>query len=280
MSDSDNKPETDSQSYLADLFSRIYRKNRVAKTIIPVAAGTAVAGCNGLNSEVIMPETPVPCDGNNPGNGPINTDFQQIIDKEPKSRFTRMDESNQFDWLVIALASSGLHRKNAPKAIINLLQQNSRFCFAFPVNMMEHSLQTATRAVLANAGDDLILAALLHDMAIPISYPGHAQISAAIIRPYVSDAAYKAVLHHEEFALAHYGNAVGEPTDMRYAYQAEDWFETAVTLVDEWIQVSYDPGFSSYPLEEFIPLIEDTFKPHDASIMEMTMDDCFIESTP
>lgn len=258
--------------------------NRVAvlaAAAIPLAAGGGIVGCQpGESSRVILPAAPEACGIDNPVCCEQSTAFQQIIDNENKTEFTRMDESGQLDWLTISRASDNLHSLNTPQSLINLLRQNQRYCLGFPINVMEHCLQTATRAVQDNANDEMVLAALLHDVGIAISYHGHAQIAAAIIRPFVSEAIYKSVLHHHEFELAHYGQWVGEPTDMRTLFESESWYDTAVNFVDHWVQVSYDPNFDSLPLEAFLPLIEQTFSLHDPAITQLTMTDCFIETTP
>lgn len=188
-----------------------------------------------------------------------------------------MDWSTLFDWLVIANSTSKLHEINTHRAIINLLNQCARYSFGMRVNVLQHCLQTATRAARANASDELVLAALLHDVGIAISYPGHAQISASIIRTFVSEAVYKTVLHHHEFELAHYGHRIGQSTRMRNLYLNEHWYATAAKFVDEWVQVSYDPGYDSYPLQEFIPLIKREFAEFSPEKMEVTMKDCFRE---
>ena len=257
--------------------------NRIGKAAAAVALGAVGAGAAGeaaawslFNpSRVIMPDPPAPCAG---VCGPQATEFQTIIDNEAKTLFRRMDRSTFLDWLVIANSSSKLAEINTHKAVINLLRQCARYSFGMPVNTLQHCLQTATRAARANASDELVLGALLHDVGIAISYPGHAEISASIIRTFVSETVYKTVLHHNEFELAHYGHRIGESTTMRDLYIHEPWYATAAKFVDEWVQVSYDPNYDSYPLQEFRPLIKSAFAPFDPATMEVTMNDCFRET--
>ncbi|MCC1495328.1 HD domain-containing protein [Alcanivorax sp. 1008] len=255
--------------------------NRLGKAAAGLAVGAVGLGATGEAaawfwnpSRVIIPDGPAPCTG---VCGPQATEFQTIIDNEATTRFRRMDWSNPLDWLIIATSSSSLHKINADKAIINLLRQCNRYSFGMPVNVLQHCLQTATRAARASASDEMVLAALLHDVGIAISYPGHAQISASIIRPFVSEAVYKTVFHHHEFELAHYGHRIGESTTMRDLYLNQPWYATAAKFVDEWVQVSYDPSYDSYPLKDFKPLIKEKFAPYDTESMNVTMSDCFRE---
>lgn len=257
--------------------------NLLGKAAAFIAVGAVGLGAAGeadalllQPSRVIMPAAPAPCTGIC---APQATEFQTIIDKEARTAFRRMDWSNPFDWLVIANSTKKLHEINTHKAIINLLNQCARYSFGMPVNVLQHCLQTATRAARANASDEMVLGALLHDVGIAISYPGHAQISASIIRTFVSEDVYKSVLHHHEFELAHYGHRIGQSTTMRNLYLSEPWYATAAKFADEWVQVSYDRGYVSYPLEEFIPLIKREFAEFTPEKMEMTMSDCFKEQS-
>ena len=262
--------------------------NVLGKTAAGIAVGAVAAAGIGaprqadaflnLNifdpSRVIMPDNPAHCTG---ACGPQASEFPTVIDNEPTVNFTSMDSSNFFQWMTIASSSSTMHGVTYDKALINLLRQCKRYSFGMPINVMQHCLQTATRAARANASNDLVLAALLHDVGIAISYPGHAQIAAAIIRSAVSEAAYRCVFHHHEFELAHYGHRIGESTTMRDLYVNQPWYATAAHFVDEWVQVSYDPDYPSYPLKDFKPLIRDKFREYDTGSMEVTMNDCFRE---
>ena len=63
----------------------------------------------------------------------------------------------------------------------------------FGVSQLHHALQTATMAKRANAADEMVLAALCHDIGKVVSIPNHSEISAEIVRPYVSEEAYQVV---------------------------------------------------------------------------------------
>ena len=58
---------------------------------------------------------------------------------------------------------------------------------AYPVNRYEHSLQTATRAYEDGADEEIVVAALLHDVGDTLSPYNHSQLAAAILKPYVSE---------------------------------------------------------------------------------------------
>jgi len=207
------------------------------------------------------------------GCGFVVTTFPKIVDDNNRTSFTRMDESALLDWLTIGGAAGPLMEAHVPAAIINLLAELSKLRLGYPVTVLEHSLQTATRAFRANASDDLVLAALCHDIGFAFTVEGHAEVSAAILRGYVDEGAYRVIRHHTEFEWAHYGDLIGQPTDQRLRHAAQPWFGDAERFADEWDAASFEPGYDTLPLAEFIPLLTERFG--DGSLAnDLTAEDC------
>jgi predicted HD phosphohydrolase len=204
---------------------------------------------------------------------PVVTTFPTIVDPHATTSFTRMDESNFFDWLTIGASASTLMRDHVPAAVLNLLRALDDLWIGYPMSLLAHSLQTATRAARAGASDDLVLAALCHDIGCAIAVDGHAEISAAVLRTYVSEGAYRVVRHHTEFEWQHYGQLIGQPTNQRAAYAGQSWFGDAERFADEWEMPSFDPGYASDPLEAFEPLVRDRFG-NGSLASSLTSGDC------
>ena len=57
----------------------------------------------------------------------------------------------------------------------------------YKVSRLEHSLQTASRALRDNANEEMIVAALLHDIGDEIAPLNHSELAAAVLRPFVSE---------------------------------------------------------------------------------------------
>src|SRR5262245_14299177 len=100
--------------------------------------------------------------------------------------FTRMDQlrANSEDIRIIGQA---LAKRQAamPEMIKVLLRQLEEHVDGFPVNQLEHSLQTATRALRSGASEEIIVLALCHDIGKAISDPNHGAIHAEMLKPYV-----------------------------------------------------------------------------------------------
>lgn len=174
--------------------------------------------------------------------------------------FTRMDQLRA-DSEDVKVIGEALARRMAamPQMIKNLLLQLESHLDGFPVNQLEHSLQTATRAERAGASEELIVAALCHDIGKAISDVNHAAISAAILRPYVSADTYEVILTHQDFQGKYIYSFMGKDPETRLLYKDKTWYRQACQFSDEWDQTAFDPDYDSYSMEHFEPLIDRVF---------------------
>ena len=169
--------------------------------------------------------------------------------------FTRMDQGKVEDWMVIAQAVAQ-RQATMPRMIKAMLGQLEEQVDGFAVNQLEHSLQTATRAVRAGATEELIVAALCHDLGKVISIENHPAIAAEILKPYVSQETYEIVRTHQDFQGRHYYALLGKNPAEREQYIDKPWFEMARQFTDEWDQTSFDPDYDTLPLSYFEPMID------------------------
>ncbi len=154
--------------------------------------------------------------------------------------FTRMDQGKVEDEMVIAQAVAQ-RRAAMPQVISQMLGQLEEQVDGFAVNQLEHSLQTATRALRAGATEELIVAALCHDIGKVISIENHPAIAAEILKPYVSQETYEIVRTHQDFQGRHYYALLGKNPDAREQYTGQPWFERACQFTDEWDQTPSIP---------------------------------------
>ena len=175
-----------------------------------------------------------------------------------RRHFTRMDESGQEQWMYI-LAETQAAQHNVPKEILRMLRSLDGVYAGFGVSQLHHALQTATMARKDNAPDEMVLAALCHDIGKAISIPNHAEIGASIVRKYVSNDTYQILLTHQDFQGRHYYEFFGQPGNLRERHKHEPWFAAAETFTDVWDQAAFDPAYKVLPLAEFEPLVEQFF---------------------
>lgn len=125
----------------------------------------------------------------------------------------------------------------------------------FPVSQLEHGLQAATRARRANGSDEVVLAALCHDVGKVISVKNHDAIAAAMLKPYVSDDVFQVLHTHQTFQGRFYYKFLGKDTEGHKAFSNEPWYNLALKFTGEWDAPAFDPKYKSLKLEDFEPLV-------------------------
>lgn len=172
--------------------------------------------------------------------------------------FTRMDQGKVEEWMVIGQAVA--ERQSAmPETIKTMLKQLELQVDGFAVNQLQHALQTATRALRDGASEEMIVAALCHDIGKVVSVENHPAIAAEILKPYVSKETYEIIRTHQDFQGRHYYALIGKDPDARSQYAGENWYESACLFTDGWDQTSFDPDYDTLPLSHFEPMIDRVF---------------------
>lgn len=172
--------------------------------------------------------------------------------------FTRMDESSAEDWMKIG--GEVAKRQGAmPATIKSMLRQLADQVDGFAIDQFQHALQTATRAARDGASEELIVAALCHDIGKVISVVNHPAIAAEILKPYVSPETYEIIRTHQDFQGKHYYAHFGMDSNLRQQHENQPWFELAKKFTDEWDQTAFDPNYETLPLEYFEPMIDRVF---------------------
>jgi predicted HD phosphohydrolase len=120
---------------------------------------------------------------------------------------------------------------------------------------LEHALQSATRAERSGADEELVLAALCHDIGKVFGDVGHGEVSAELLRPHVRADLVSVVRHHGDFTARHWDPSLKGEFDPRIQYRDEPWYPLAVMFVDEWDMQSFDPVYPREGLEHFVPLV-------------------------
>ncbi len=180
-----------------------------------------------------------------------------------RARFRRMDEATAEDWAIIRERVWETQPEVAER-VLAMLEGLAQIEEGFAVNQLVHATQTATRAERAGASEELVLAALCHDIGKALSSFGHAAIGAAILRPYVSDDVHWLLTNHQLIQGRHYVQHFGGDPEAWRALEEHPMFETAWRFVEEWDQASFDPDYPTLPLEHFAPLVRRALaKPRD-----------------
>ena len=143
--------------------------------------------------------------------------------------------------------------------IIKFISELTKTLEGYKINRLEHSLQTATRALNDKADDEMIVAALLHDIGDELAPLNHSEYAAAVLKPYVSEKIHWIVEKHGEFQMYYYAHHLGGNKNQRDKYKGHKYYKDTVDFCEKWDQKSFDPNYKSLSLKDFEPYVKKIF---------------------
>lgn len=164
--------------------------------------------------------------------------------------FHRMQDGTREDYELLE-RSEREYIHALPDRLLAALRKLDTGLQGYPVSRLGHSLQTATRALKDGADDELIVAALIHDVGDDLAPHNHAEIGAGIIRPYVRPEVTWIVEQHGLFQTYYYGHHHGRDRHAREKFRDHPWYQACKDFCANWDQCSFDPGYPSEPLSTF-----------------------------
>ena len=146
-----------------------------------------------------------------------------------------------------------------PDRVLAAMRKLDHSLEGYPVSRLGHSLQCATRALADGADDELVVAALVHDLGDELSPYNHAELAAAILRPYVRPEVTWIVEQHGLFQTYYYVHHMGGDRNARERLRDHPWYGACAAFCERWDQSSFDPDYPTKPLEAFEPLVRRIF---------------------
>jgi len=176
-----------------------------------------------------------------------------------RANFRAITESTQEDWQLIGRELQSFAGKLPDRLIahLKLLQGDHG---GFPVDRLEHCLQTATRAFQAGRDEEYVVCALLHDIGDTLGPHNHADIAAAIVQPFVSEENHWIIQHHAIFQGYYFFHYLGLDRDLREKFRGHPYFEKTEEFCRLFDEVAFDRNFKSMPLEAFEPMLQRVFR--------------------
>ena len=129
----------------------------------------------------------------------------------------------------------------------------------YRVTRLEHSLQSATRALRDGREEDYVVCCLVHDIGDMISPANHSQAAASVVRPYVSEELHWIILHHGVFQEYYYAHHYGKDRNGRDRFKDHSFYEATVEFCEKYDQNCFDPDYDWEPLDFFAPMVERVF---------------------
>lgn len=175
-----------------------------------------------------------------------------------RAKFHSMEACTRDDWAVINRAFTPFANE-LPDRVLKHLRLLEGDCGGFAIDRMEHCLQTATRAMRDGRDEEYIVCALLHDIGDTLGPRNHADVAAAILKPFVSEQNRFMVEQHAVFQGYYFFHHLDLDRNMREQFRTHPWFGYVEEFCAKYDGPAFDPSFKSAPLAEFEPMVRRVF---------------------
>ena len=178
--------------------------------------------------------------------------------EQARAAFTTMERGTAEDWAIIgshfAAFGAGL-----PDRMLEHLKLLAGDYGGFAVDRLTHCLQTATRAHRAGEDEEYVVCALLHDIGDTLGSYNHADVAAAIVKPFVSEENHWLVEQHAVFQGYYFFHHIGGDRDMREHFRGHPSFERTALFCERYDAPAFDPKGETLPLDAFVPMVHRVF---------------------
>ena len=171
------------------------------------------------------------------------------------AKFVQMKDGTKEDYLLLEKHEKKFIEDTADR-LIKFMSGLSNTLEGYQITRLEHSLQTATRALNDKADDEMVVATLLHDIGDELAPLNHSEYAAAVLKPYVSEKTHWIIEKHGEFQMYYYAHHLGGNKNQRDKYKGHKYYQDTINFCENWDQKSFDPNFKSLSLQEFEPFVK------------------------
>lgn len=175
-----------------------------------------------------------------------------------QAKFRHMDEGTAEDWKIIGSQFFG-HGGGLAGRVLDHLRLLDGDYGGFPIDRLQHSLQTATRAHRGGEAEDYVVMALFHDIGDTLGSYNHPDVAAAIVKPFVSEKLHWMCEHHGIFQGYYFFHFLGLDRDMRDNFRGHPHFDDTARFCELYDQTAFDAAYDTAPLSFFEPMVERVF---------------------
>ncbi|MFT5889050.1 MAG: putative HD phosphohydrolase [Zhongshania sp.] len=188
-----------------------------------------------------------------------------------KTHFNSFTESTKEDWQLIA-GETMKFMVALPDRILQHMQLLSGDYGGFPIDRLQHCLQSAELAAEAGEDDEYVVCALLHDIGDTLGSYNHADVGAAILQPFVSAANHWMVKHHGIFQGYNFFHHLGMDRNMRDKFKDSGYYEHTERFIAKYDNPAFDASKPKLELALFAPLVRAVMAEPRQSIYKAVVD--------
>lgn len=171
-----------------------------------------------------------------------------------KTHFKSFTESTKDDWQII-IGEQKEFVAGLPDRILAHMQLLSGDYGGFPIDRLQHCLQSAELAAEAGEDDEYVVCALLHDIGDTLGSFNHADVAAAILQPFISEANHWMIKHHAIFQGYNFFHHLGMDRNMRDRFRDSEHFQRTARFVAKYDNLAFDSDHPKMSLDLFAPMV-------------------------
>ena len=175
-----------------------------------------------------------------------------------RPQFTALSEGTKEDWDRI-IEQQREFVAQLPERILAHLSLLGGDYGGFPIDRLQHSLQTAELAASGGEDEEYIVCALLHDIGDTLGSTNHPDVAAAIVEPFVSEANHWMIKHHGIFQGYYFFHYLGMDRDQHEQFRDHPCYERTKEFIEKYDAPAFDPELETYPLAFFEPMVRNVF---------------------
>lgn len=188
-----------------------------------------------------------------------------------RANFKSMSTSTADDWKIIIGEQMKFIQKLPDRVLTHLRLLDGDYG-GFPIDRLQHSLQTAMLARRGGESEEYIVCALLHDIGDTLGSLNHPDVAAAILKPFVSEANHWMIQHHGIFQGYHFFEHIGLNRDMREQFRDSPFFERTARFCQIYDNPAFDADMEKLSLDEFEPMLRRVFSQPKNSIYKTALE--------
>lgn len=188
-----------------------------------------------------------------------------------KTRFKSLSDSTAADWQTI-VSEQLKFIAGLPDRIVAHMQLLSGDYGGFPIDRLQHCLQSAELAAEAGEDDEYVVCALLHDIGDTLGSTNHPDVAAAILYPFVSEENHWMIKHHAIFQGYNFFHHIGMDRNMRDRFADSPHYERTERFVALYDDPAFDYDKPRLSIALFEPMLRKVFSEPRNSMYKSILD--------
>lgn len=175
-----------------------------------------------------------------------------------KASFNKMSDSKADDWQIIMQEQIAFVGKLPDRILAHMALLDQDYG-GFPVDRLQHSLQTAELAAEAGEDDEYVVCALLHDIGDTLGSTNHPDVAAAILHPFISEANHWMIKHHGMFQGYNFFHYLGLDRNMRDQFLDSPHYQRTLDFINKYDDLAFDDSKPKLSLDLFEDQVRKVF---------------------